>query len=103
VGKLHYSPVFQGGGKTPYEFKEFVKQCYVIGYNPPLVTITGFIMGLVLITIKTNISQSWEQKPGCQVWLHCLNKEIVLLLPPGFAAGKVSSGIGAELGFYESY
>ena len=35
--------------KTPYEFKEFVKQCYVIGNKSlPLVTITGFIMGLVL-------------------------------------------------------
>ncbi len=32
--------------KPPYEIKEFIKQCYVIGYKSlPLVTITGFIMG----------------------------------------------------------
>ena len=32
-----------------YEFAEFLRQCYVIGYNSlPLVGLTGFIMGLVL-------------------------------------------------------
>lgn len=33
----------------PYEIKEFIRQCYIIGYKSlPLVGITGFIMGLVL-------------------------------------------------------
>jgi phospholipid/cholesterol/gamma-HCH transport system permease protein len=47
---LHYFlQSFLGKFFSPYEFKEFIKQCYIIGYKSiPLVAITGFIMGLVL-------------------------------------------------------
>jgi phospholipid/cholesterol/gamma-HCH transport system permease protein len=47
---LHYFlQSFLGSFSPPYEFKEFIKQCYIIGYKSiPLVAITGFIMGLVL-------------------------------------------------------
>ena len=35
--------------KPRYEFNEFFRQCYVIGYQSlPLIGLTGFIMGLVL-------------------------------------------------------
>jgi phospholipid/cholesterol/gamma-HCH transport system permease protein len=46
---LHYFlQSFLGKFSPPYEFKEFIKQCYIIGYKSIPVAITGFIMGLVL-------------------------------------------------------
>lgn len=39
---------FSAGLKPRYEFREFLAQCYIIGYESlPLVGQTGFIMGLV--------------------------------------------------------
>ena len=52
--------------RPPYEMKEFIKQCYSIGYKSlPLVTITGFIMGLVL----TLQSRPTLAKFGAESWL----------------------------------
>ena len=86
--------------KPPYEMKEFIKQCYVIGYKSlPLVTITGFIMGLVL----TLQSRPTLAKFGAESWLPSmvalsLIREIAPVITALICAGKVSSGIGAELG-----
>jgi phospholipid/cholesterol/gamma-HCH transport system permease protein len=86
--------------KPPYEIKEFMKQCYVIGYKSlPLVTITGFIMGLVL----TLQSRPTLAKFGAESWLPSmvalsLIREIAPVITALICAGKVSSGIGAELG-----
>ena len=84
----------------PYEFKEFIKQCYIIGYKSlPLVAITGFIMGLVL----TLQSRPTLAKFGAESWLPgmvalSLIREIAPVITALICAGKVSSGIGAELG-----
>ena len=84
----------------PYEMKEFIKQCYVIGYKSlPLVAITGFIMGLVL----TLQSRPTLAKFGAESWLPgmvalSLIREIAPVITALICAGKVSSGIGAELG-----
>lgn len=86
--------------KPPYELKEFIKQCYTIGYKSlPLVTITGFIMGLVL----TLQSRPTLTKFGAESWLPgmvalSLIREIAPVITALICAGKVSSGIGAELG-----
>ena len=86
--------------KPPYEMKEFLKQCYIIGYKSlPLVTITGFIMGLVL----TLQSRPTLAKFGPESWLPSmvalsLIREIAPVITALICAGKVSSGIGAELG-----
>ena len=49
-----------------FELKEFVKQCYVIGCKSlPLVTITGFIMGLVL-TIQSRPEMA---RFGAESWI----------------------------------
>ena len=86
--------------KPPYEMKEFIKQCYIIGYKSlPLVTITGFIMGLVL----TLQSRPTLAKFGAESWLPSmvalsLIREIAPVITALICAGKVSSGIGAELG-----
>ena len=84
----------------PYEIKEFVKQCYYIGYKSlPLVGITGFIMGLVL----TLQSRPTLAEFGAESWLPgmvalSLVKEIAPVVTALICAGKIASGIGAELG-----
>jgi phospholipid/cholesterol/gamma-HCH transport system permease protein len=86
--------------KPPFEIQEFFKQCYTIGYKSiPLVGITGFIMGLVL----TLQSRPTLAQFGAESWLPSmvalsLIKEIAPVITALICAGKVSSGIGAELG-----
>ncbi|SHN00766.1 MlaE family ABC transporter permease [Flavobacterium xinjiangense] len=102
VGKVSLFAIrfFKEVLKPPYEFKEFIKQCYVIGYKSlPLVAITGFIMGLVL----TLQSRPTLAKFGAESWLPgmvalSLIREIAPVITALICAGKVSSGIGAELG-----
>jgi phospholipid/cholesterol/gamma-HCH transport system permease protein len=86
--------------KPPFEIKEFIRQCYTIGYKSlPLVAITGFIMGLVL-TIQ---SRPTLAEFGAESWLPgmvalSLIREIAPVITALICAGKMSSGIGAELG-----
>jgi phospholipid/cholesterol/gamma-HCH transport system permease protein len=84
----------------PYEFAEFIKQCYLIGYRSlGLVGITGFIMGLVLtIQAKPTMAEF-----GAESWIPgmvsvSLIREIGPVITALICAGKVGSGIGAELG-----
>ncbi|MEY4875002.1 MAG: hypothetical protein RL708_151 [Bacteroidota bacterium] len=83
----------------PYEWSEFVKQCFSIGYKSfPLVAITGFIMGLVL-TIQSRPTLATF---GAQSWLPAMVavsiiREIGPVIAALIFAGKVGSGIGAEL------
>jgi len=84
----------------PFEIKEFIRQCYTIGYKSlPLVGITGFIMGLVL----TLQSRPTLAEFGAESWLPgmvalSLIREIAPVITALICAGKISSGIGAELG-----
>ena len=86
--------------KRPFQINEFLRQCYAIGYKSlPLVTITGFIMGLVL-TIQSRPTMA---KFGAESWLPSmvslsLIREIAPVITALICAGKVASGIGAELG-----
>jgi phospholipid/cholesterol/gamma-HCH transport system permease protein len=86
--------------KPPYEFREFLKQSYLIGYKSlPIVVITGFIMGLVL-TLQTRPTLA---DFGAESWLPgmvalSLIREISPVITALICAGKISSGIGAELG-----
>lgn len=84
----------------PYEFNEFIRQCYLIGYRSlALVGITGFIMGLVLtIQAKPTMAEF-----GAESWIPgmvavSLIREIGPVITALICAGKVGSGIGAELG-----
>lgn len=102
VGKvsLFTSRFFKEIFTTSFEGKEFIWQCYVIGVKSlPLVTITGFIMGLVL-TIQ---SRPTLLQFGAESWLPgmvalSLIREIAPVITALICAGKISSGIGAELG-----
>lgn len=86
--------------KPRFEFAEFLRQCYYIGNRSlPLVAITAFIMGLV-ITIQ---SRPTLVEFGAQAWLPkmvsvSLVREIAPVITALICAGKIGSGIGAELG-----
>lgn len=86
--------------KPRYEFAEFLRQCFYIGNKSlPLVGITAFIMGLV-ITIQ---SRPTLVEFGAEAWLPkmvsvSLIREIAPVITALICAGKVGSGIGAELG-----
>ena len=91
---------FKEAFKPRYEFAELIRQCFYIGNRSlPLVGITGFIMGLV-ITIQSHPSM---ETFGAQSWLPSvvsvsLIREIVPVITALICAGKIGSGIGAELG-----
>jgi phospholipid/cholesterol/gamma-HCH transport system permease protein len=82
------------------EWAEWMNQCFRIGnLTLPLVAITGFIMGLV-ITIQSYPSMAAF---GAESWLPSvvsvsLVREIVPVITALICAGKIGSGIGAELG-----
>ncbi len=86
--------------KKRQEWKELLRQCYFVGYNSlGLVGITAFIMGLVL-TIQ---SRPTLVEFGAEAWLPkmvsvSLIREIAPVITALICAGKVGSGIGAELG-----
>jgi len=86
--------------RLPFEFTEFVRQCYRIGNKSlGLIAITGFIMGLVL----TLQSQPVLAEFGAQSWLPgmvalSIVKEMGPVITALICAGKIGSGIGAELG-----
>lgn len=91
---------FKEAISPPFEFKEIFKQCYNVGYKSlPLVMVTGFIMGLVL----TLQSRPTLAEFGAESWLPgmvalSLVREIAPVITALICAGKVASGIGAELG-----
>ena len=86
--------------KRNFEFAELVRQCFLIGYKSlPLVIVTAFIMGLV-ITIQ---SRPTLVEFGAEAWLPkmvsvSLVREIAPVITALICAGKIGSGIGAELG-----
>jgi len=83
-----------------FEFKEFFHQCFKIGYKSlPLISITGLIMGLVL-TIQTRPVLvkfgAVTMLPGMIVI--SLLREMGPVITALICAGKIGSGMGAELG-----
>jgi phospholipid/cholesterol/gamma-HCH transport system permease protein len=88
--------IFTGG----FEWSEFVRQCYEIGYRSMmLVGITSFIMGVVLIlqlrpTLVSFGAASMLPKTLAVSFIREIGPVIIGLI----CAGKVASSIGAELG-----
>ena len=83
-----------------FEFKEFFRQCFQIGYKTlPLITVTGTIMGLVL-TIQTRPVLvdfgAVSMLPGMVAV--SLIREMGPVITALICAGKIGSGMGAELG-----
>ncbi|WP_053990985.1 ABC transporter permease [Mangrovimonas sp. TPBH4] len=102
VGDMAYftSRYFKELFKTPFEFKELLRQCYNIGNRSLLlVVITGFIIGLVL-TLQTRPTL---MEFGAVSWMPSMVgisivREIGPIITALVCAGRIGSGIGAELG-----
>jgi phospholipid/cholesterol/gamma-HCH transport system permease protein len=102
AGKLTFFTIrfFKELFKAPFQLREFIRQCFAVGYKTlPLISVTGFIMGLVL-TIQ---SRPTLLKFGAESWLPSmvslsLVREIAPVVTALICAGKIASGIGAELG-----
>ncbi len=92
--------VFKEGIKPPYEFKEVLNQCYEIGIKSfVLVGVTAFILGLVLVMQ----SRPTMIEFGAGSYLPAMSsisivREIGPLVTALICAGKIGSGISAELG-----
>lgn len=88
--------IFAGG----FEWSEFVRQCYEIGYRSfMLVGITSFIMGVVLIlqlrpTLVAFGAASMLPKTLSISFIREIGPVIIAII----CAGKIASSIGAELG-----
>lgn len=92
--------VFASFFKRPFEHTEFLKHAYYYGYNTfMLIAITNFIMGLVLTLQSRPVLVEF----GAEAWLPgmvsiSLVREIGPVITALICAGKIGSGIGAELG-----
>lgn len=86
--------------KPPFHLTEVVNQCFEIGLKSlPLITLTGFIVGVVF----TKQSRPPLEDFGATSWLPSLIGIAVVkamgpLVTALICAGKVGSGMGAELG-----
>ena len=83
-----------------FEFKEFFRQCFQIGYKSlPLVSVTGAIMGLVLTIQSRPVLVDFGAQsmlPGMVAV--SLIREMGPVITALICAGKIGSGMGAELG-----
>jgi phospholipid/cholesterol/gamma-HCH transport system permease protein len=92
--------IFRETFSPKFEIKEFLWQCFKIGYKSlPLIAITGAIMGVVL-TIQSrpalNTFGAVTLLPGMVAV--SIIREIGPVITALICAGKIGSGIGAELG-----
>jgi len=91
---------FKEAFKKPLHIREIIDQCYEIGIRSvPLITLTGFIIGIVF----TKQSRPSLESFGAASWLPSLMgiatiRALGPLVTALISAGKVGSGIGAELG-----
>lgn len=84
----------------PFEFRELLRQCYNMGNRSLfLVVVTGFILGLVF----TLQSRPTLMQFGAESWMASMIslsiiREIGPVIIALICAGRIGSGIGAELG-----
>jgi phospholipid/cholesterol/gamma-HCH transport system permease protein len=86
--------------KPPYEINETLKQFFMIGYKSfPLVAITGFIIGL---TLTLQSIPTLDKFGAASLVPSMVALAVILEIGPVITslifAGKIGSGIGAELG-----
>ena len=102
IGELSFfsGRYFKESVTKPFEFKELLRQCYYMGNRSLLlVGVTGFILGLVF----TLQSRPTLMEFGAQSWMPSMVsisivREIGPVIIALICAGRISSGIGAELG-----
>ncbi len=83
-----------------FEFKEFLKQCFQMGYKSVgLISITGAIMGLVLtIQSRPVLVDFGAVSLLPNMVTESLIREMAPVITALLCAGKIGSGMGAELG-----
>jgi phospholipid/cholesterol/gamma-HCH transport system permease protein len=102
IGDLTYfaGRYFREAFTRPFEFNELLRQCYQIGNRSLLlVGVTGFILGLVF----TLQSRPTLMEFGAVSWMPSMVsisivREIGPVITALICAGRIGSGIGAELG-----
>ena len=102
VGELSYfaGRFFREVFTRPFELRELLRQCYQMGNKSlMLVGVTGFILGLVM-TLQTRPTLL---EFGAGSWMPSMVgisivREIGPVIIALICAGRISSGIGAELG-----
>ncbi|WP_224491092.1 MlaE family ABC transporter permease [Robertkochia flava] len=94
------SRFFREAFRPPFEWAEFLNQCYYVGNRSlTLVGITGFIIGLVF----TMQSRPTLLEFGAVSWMPSMVgltivREVGPVVTALICAGRIGSGIGAELG-----
>jgi phospholipid/cholesterol/gamma-HCH transport system permease protein len=102
IGELSYfsGRFFKEVFTAPFEFRELLRQCYQMGNRSlVLVGVTGFIIGLVM----TLQSRPTLVEFGAVSWMPNMTgisivREIGPVITALICAGRIASGIGAELG-----
>ncbi|SKC83546.1 MlaE family ABC transporter permease [Ohtaekwangia koreensis] len=86
--------------KQHQEVDEFLRQCFWVGYKSlPLVVTTAFIMGLVLtIQSRPTLVEFGAESLLPAMVAVSLVREISPVITALICAGKIGSGMGAELG-----
>ena len=84
----------------PFEFREFLRQCYLIGYNSLFLVVgTGFIMGIVItLQIRPTMLDFGAIAYMPRLIGVSFVREIGPVITALICAGKIGSSIGAELG-----
>jgi phospholipid/cholesterol/gamma-HCH transport system permease protein len=97
---LFLARIFKETFSRNFEFREMFNQCFQIGYKTlPLITITGTIMGLVLTIQSRPVLVDFgavTMLPGMVAV--SLIREMGPVITALICAGKIGSGMGAELG-----
>ncbi len=97
---LFIMTIFKEAFSRNFEFREFFRQCFQIGYKSlPLISITGAIMGLVLTIQSRPVLVDFgavTMLPGMVAV--SLIREMGPVITALICAGKIGSGMGAELG-----
>lgn len=97
---LFLSSIIKETFSRNFEFREFLRQCFQIGYKSlPLISITGTIMGLVLTIQSRPVLVDFGAVtllPGMVAI--SLIREMGPVITALICAGKIGSGMGAELG-----
>lgn len=102
IGELSFfaGRFFKEVTRAPFEFRELLRQCYQMGNRSlVLVLVTGFIIGLVL----TLQSRPTLIEFGAESWMPdmvgiSIVRELGPVITALVCAGRIASGIGAELG-----
>jgi phospholipid/cholesterol/gamma-HCH transport system permease protein len=102
IGDMTYFAIrfFKEVFTAPFEWRELIRQCYQMGNRSfILVGVTGFILGLVF----TLQSRPTLMEFGAESWMPSMVsisivREIGPVIIALICAGRIGSGIGAELG-----